>query len=125
MPCAIARSGGFIDPPSGRIDVNYRSAMTSILSTSLSGINAAQLSMSASATNIANLGVDGFRREQVQLSAAAPAGVTATIGQAASPGEDLLADVVGLLQGKNAMLANLAVFKTGARTTGSLLDILG
>lgn len=99
--------------------------MTSILSTSLSGINAAQLSMSASATNIANLGVDGFRREQVQLSAAAPAGVTATVGQAASPGEDLVADVVGLLQGKNAMLANLAVFKSAARTTGSLLDILG
>ncbi len=99
--------------------------MTSILSTSLSGINAAQLSMSASAANIANLGVDGFRRAQVQLSAAAPAGVTATIGQAAIPGDDLVADVVGLLQGRNAMLANLAVFKSGARTTGSLLDVLG
>lgn len=98
--------------------------MTSILSTSLSGINAAQISMSASATNIANLGVDGFRREQVHFSAAAPAGVTATLGQATSPGEDLPADVVGLLQGRNAMLANLAVFKTGSRTTGSLLDIL-
>ena len=98
--------------------------MTSILSTSLSGINAAQLSMSASATNIANLGVDGYRREQVQLSAAAPTGVMATLGQAASPGEDLAADVVGLLQGRNAMLANLAVFRSGSRTTGSLLDIL-
>ena len=99
--------------------------MTSILSTSLSGIAAAQVSMSASAANIANLGVDGYRREQVQLSASASsAGVTASIGQAASPGEDLVADVVGLLQGKNAMLANLAVFKTGERTTGSLLDIL-
>lgn len=98
--------------------------MTSLLSTSLSGINAAQLSMSASAANIANLGVDGYRREQVQLSAAEPAGVTATLGQAASPGEDLVADVVGLLQGKNAMLANLAVFKSGARTMGSVLDIL-
>jgi len=98
--------------------------MTSLLSTSLSGIAAAQVSMSASAANIANLGVDGYRREQVQLSAAEPAGVTATVGRAASPGEDLIADVVGLLQGKNAMLANLAVFKTGERTTGSLLDVL-
>jgi flagellar basal body rod protein FlgG len=124
MPCAIARSTALIDSAICRIDVNFGSAMTSILSTSLSGINAAQLSMSASATNIANLGVDGFRREQVQLSAAAPAGVTATLGQAASPGEDLAADVVGLLEGKNAMLANLAVFKSAARTTGSLLDVL-
>ncbi len=99
--------------------------MTSILSTSLSGINAAQLSMSASATNIANLGVDGYRRERVQQSADASAGVTATLGQAASPGEDLVADVVGLLQGKNAMLANLAVFKSDARNAGSLLDVLG
>jgi len=99
--------------------------MTSILSTSLSGINAAQLSMSASATNIANLGVNGFRREQVQLSADAPAGVTATLGQAASPGEDLAADVVGLLQAKNAMLANVAVFKSAARTTGPLLAVFG
>ena len=99
--------------------------MTSLLSTSLSGINAAQISMSASATNIANLGVDGFRREQVQLSAAEPAGVTATVGRAADPGDDLLTDVVGLLQGKNAMLANLAVFKSSQKTTGSLLDILG
>ena len=98
--------------------------MTSILSTSLSGINAAQISMSASATNIANLGVDGFRREQVQLEAAAPAGVTATVSQAATPGEDLAADVVGLLQGKNAMLANLAVFRSASRTTGALLDVL-
>jgi flagellar basal body rod protein FlgG len=124
MACAIARSTALIDSAIRRIDVNFGSAMTSILSTSLSGINAAQLSMSASAANIANLGVDGFRREQVHLSAAAPAGVTATLGQAASPGEDLAADVVGLLEGKNAMLANLAVFKSAARTTGSLLDVL-
>ncbi len=97
--------------------------MTSILSTSLSGINAAQVSMSAAAANIVNQGVDGYRREQVQQMTT-PAGVTASVGQAASPGEDLAADVVGLLQGKNAMLANLAVFKSAERTTGSLLDIL-
>lgn len=99
--------------------------MTSLLSTSLSGINAAQLSMSAAATNIAHLGVDGFRREQVHQSAAAPAGVVATLGEAASPGEDLVADVVGLLQAKNSLLANFAVFKSDARTTGSLLDLFG
>jgi hypothetical protein len=33
--------------------------------------------------------------------------------------------MVGLLQAKNSFLANLAVFKTGDRMTGSLLDALG
>lgn len=80
--------------------------------------------MSASAFNIANLGVDGLRREQVQQTAQSPAGATATVGRAAAPGEDMVTDIVGLLQAKNSFLANLAVFKTGARMTGTLLDTL-
>ncbi len=99
--------------------------MTSIPSISLSGMNAAQTSMSASAFNIANLGVNGFRREQVQQSTVSPAGVTATIGRAAAPGDDMATDLVGLLQAKNFFLANLAVFKTSANTSGTLLDIFG
>ncbi|MEP6873726.1 MAG: flagellar basal body rod protein [Burkholderiales bacterium] len=94
-------------------------------SVSLSGMNAAQTAMSASAFNIANLGVDGFRREQVQQSTVSPAGVTATVDQAAAPGEGMVTDMVGLLEAKNAFLANLAVFKTSARMTGTLLDALG
>ena len=98
--------------------------MNSISSTSLSGMNAAQTSMSASALNIANPGVDGFRRELVQQSTDSPAGVVATAGQARARGEDRVTDIVGLLHAKNSFLANLAVFKTSVKMTGTLLDTL-
>jgi flagellar basal body rod protein FlgC len=81
--------------------------MNSISSISPSGMNAAQTSMSASAFNIANRGVDGFRRELVQKST------------------DRVSDIVGLLHAKNSFLANLAVFKTSVKMTGTLLDTLG
>ena len=99
--------------------------MNSIAPISLAGMNAAQTSMSASAFNIANLGVDGFRREQVRQSTVSTVGVTATVGQAVAPGDDMVTDMVGLLQAKNSFLANLAVFKASAKMTGTLLDTIG
>jgi flagellar basal body rod protein FlgC len=99
--------------------------MNSISSISLSGMNAAQTSMSASAFNIANPGIDGSRREQVQQSTVSPAGITANVGHAVRTGDDSVTDMVGMLQAKNAFLANLAVFKTGAGMTGTLLATLG
>ena len=96
--------------------------MTSISSISLSGMNAARTALSASAFNIANLGTDGFRRQQVEQTPVAPAGVSATLGQAAVPGNAIVTDLVDMLQAKNAFLANLAVFKTSDQMTRSLLD---
>ena len=46
-----------------------------------------------------------------------------TWGTAKAPGDSLESDVVGLLQAKNAFLANLAVFRAGDRMMGALLDI--
>ncbi|MEP7102029.1 MAG: flagellar basal body rod protein [Burkholderiales bacterium] len=123
-PTAIARFSGFSLPKRSRKHLQSFSAMNPLASTSLSGMSAAQTAMSASAFNIAGLNVDGFRRQQVQQSAVAPAGVTSSVGQAVSASEDMVADVVGLLQAKNAFLANLAVFKTSTRMTGALLDTL-
>jgi len=99
--------------------------MNTLASTSLSGMTAAQTAMSASAFNIAGLNVDGFRRQQVQHSTVTPAGVTSSVGQAVPAADDMITDVVGLLQARNAFLANLAVFKTSAGMTGTLLDTLG
>ena len=45
--------------------------MASALSIATSGMNAAQLSLQASAHNIANLGTEGFRREEVVQTEAA------------------------------------------------------
>ena len=99
--------------------------MSSISSIGLSGMNAAQTALSASAFNIANLGTDGFRRQQVEQTPVVPSGVSASLGQAAVPGDAMVTDMVDMLQAKNAFLANLAVFKTNAKLAGTLLDTIG
>ena len=96
--------------------------MSSTSAIALSGMNAAQTSLQASAHNIANLGTAGFRRQRVDQAAAADGGVATSLAQEPAAGDSEVADVVGLLQAKNAFLANLAVFRTADRMTGALLD---
>ena len=85
-------------------------------------MNAAQTSLQVAAHNIANLNTEGFRRRQVLQSSVAPAGVSTSLVRSAEPGESMLSDMVGLLQSKNAFLANLAVFRHQDDVLGSLLD---
>jgi hypothetical protein len=99
--------------------------MHSTSSISLSGMNAAQTRLQGCAFNIANLGTATFRRQQVASSTAASGGVSAASRQAPQPGNAIEADLVETLEAKHAFLANLAVFKTGDRMTGSLLDAMG
>ncbi|WP_088280826.1 flagellar basal body protein [Ideonella sp. A 288] len=95
--------------------------MNATASIALSGLSAAQHQMQSSAHNVANLATDGFRRQQVVQSAAPGGGVTTSLAQADITGPSLETDMVGLLQGKNAFLANLAVFRASDATTGALL----
>jgi flagellar hook protein FlgE len=97
--------------------------MASITSISLSGMNAAQIQLNASAHNIANLNTEGFSRQEVSLTAQHDGGVSASVGTASQPGASLETDVVSQLQAKNAFLANLAVFKTQDRMAGTLLSL--
>jgi flagellar basal body rod protein FlgG len=97
--------------------------MTSVSAIALSGMGAAQMGLQASAHNIANLSTDGFRRQQVAQSATASGGVSGSLFQARETGSAPETDMVGLLQAKNAFLANLAVFRTSDRMMGSLLDV--
>ena len=99
--------------------------MNSPSAIALSGMNAAQTALDAAAQNIANLGTAGYRRQQAVQSPLADGGTAASLTRAAVPGSAPETDMVGLLQAKNAFLANLAVFRTGDRMTGSLLDTLG
>lgn len=104
----------------------YDDLAMSTSSISLSGVNAAQTSLGASAHNIANLNTPNFRRQQVQqASEPGAAGVTTTPSQAAEPGDATETDVVGELQAKNSFLANLTVFGTQDKMMGALLDIYG
>ena len=98
--------------------------MTRTASIALSGLQAASRQMQVSAHNIANQGTDGFRRQRLQQTAAEGGGVTTSLARAEEPGDDLVTDLVGMLQAKNAWMANLKVFKAQDETTGSLLDTL-
>lgn len=96
--------------------------MSSISSTSLSGMSAARIALDASASNVANVDTPGYRRREVVNAEDAQGGVTATVRRAEREGSALEADVVSQLQAKNAFLANLSVFKTGNAMAGALLD---
>jgi flagellar hook protein FlgE len=97
--------------------------MGSVSSIALSGMNAAAVSMDSAAHNIANLNTAKFRRQEVEQASVAPAGVTTSLTQAPRVGSAPEEDMVGMLQAKNAFLANLAVFKTADSMAGSLLDM--
>jgi flagellar hook protein FlgE len=96
--------------------------MSPLSAISLSGMNAAQTALDASAHNIANLSTAGFRRQQVVHAAAADGGVTTSLSQAPQQGNAIETDVVGQLVAKNQFLANLAVFRTSDQMLGALLD---
>ena len=96
--------------------------MSSASVIALAGMNAAQTGLRVAGHNIANLNTEGFVRQQVLQSSVAPAGVRTTLTRSAEPGDAMLTDLVGLLQSKNAFLANLAVFRHQDDALGSLLD---
>lgn len=96
--------------------------MNATPSIALSGMQAAQVRLQASAHNVANLATEGFRRQEVQQSAQAKGGVSTEVVRAEVPGSDLVRDVIEQLQARNAFLANLSVFKASDKLTGTLLD---
>lgn len=96
--------------------------MASITSIALSGMQAAQASLNTSAHNVANVATPGFHRHQTVPSEQAGGGVQTHMTRSSVPGESLATDVVAQLQAKNAFLANLRVFKTGAEMADTLLD---
>ncbi|WP_138512212.1 flagellar basal body protein [Rhodoferax bucti] len=96
--------------------------MNSVSSIALSGLNAAQNSLNASAHNVANLATDGFKRQESVQTAQAGGGVSTTVREASTAGNALEQDVVTQLQAKHAYIANLAVFKTQDKMAGALLD---
>lgn len=99
--------------------------MTAISAIALSGMQAAQTRMQSGAHNIANWQTGGFRREVVSASARDSGGVDVAVGRASDAGHDMTTDVVGLIEARHAYLANLAVFKSGDRVLGTLIDTLG
>lgn len=96
--------------------------MNSLSSIALSGMNAAQTSLNASAHNVANLATEGFKRQEAVQTEQPGGGVTTEVRQAEVVGNALETDVVTQLQAKHSFIANLAVFKTSNQMAGALLD---
>ena len=96
--------------------------MNSISSIALSGLNAAQTSLNASAHNVANLATEGFKRQETVQTEQPGGGVQASVRRAETAGNALETDVVTQLQAKHSFIANLAVFKTSNQMAGALLD---
>ena len=98
--------------------------MSSVSAIALSGMRSAQAQLQASAAGIAGAAM-GRPASPAAPDTAVDGRASTTTSQAFEPGDSLATDMVGLLQGKNAFFANLAVFRTTDRMVGSLLDALG
>ena len=98
--------------------------MSSLSAIATSGMRAADAALRTSAHNLANLETAGFRRERALNTTRAESGVEASTQRTQVEGSAIAQDLVAQLQAKNAFLANLAVFRSGAQATGNLLDVL-
>jgi flagellar hook protein FlgE len=99
--------------------------MNALPSIAVSGLHAAQARLSVAAHNVANAATPGFRRQQIVASADAGGGVTTAVARATQAGPALERDMVDQLQARHEFAANLAVFRTADRMTGTLLDAIG
>ncbi len=86
-------------------------------------MNAAESGVLASAQNIANLNTPGYQRQVAASATSADGGVSVQTATASAPGSSLDTDVLGLIQSKDDFAVNLAVFRSGDRMLGALLDL--
>jgi flagellar basal body rod protein FlgC len=96
--------------------------MKSITAIASSGMNAALLTMSASANNIANAVVPVYRRQQVIQEAQPGGGVSASVTQAEVSGSDLATDIVQQRVALYSFKANLRSVQIEKEMLGTLFD---
>ncbi len=107
-----------LSPPA---DIDGMSTITAIAQ---SGLQAAQLRLSSSAHNIANLHTPGFTGQQVRQQAQpALGGVQARLAPAGQAGVALESEAVEQMAATYAFKANAVVLRVSADTTGALLDV--
>jgi flagellar hook protein FlgE len=92
---------------------------------SVSGMRAADLILTTTADNTANLDTPDYRAARVDLAADASGGVTAGVSRQAEPGIDLAEQAANLVVGSLLYAANARMLRTSAETQGSLIDVLG
>lgn len=101
----------------------------SAISSGLSGLRSAQLSLDVSAHNIANANTAGFQPQSVQHLESASGGVTSAIastqvaGQNNESGTDLASETVNSLVYKHQFGLNAKVIQTADQNLGTLINI--
>jgi flagellar hook protein FlgE len=89
----------------------------------LSGMQAANLQLSTTADNTANLNTPGYRERRTDLATSATGGVVAGVSQADEPGVDLAGQMVDLVTGSLLYSANARMLETGLEIQRSVVDI--
>jgi flagellar hook protein FlgE len=101
-------------------------SIAAITGIALSGMQAQQKRVAATANNIANAMTPGYDRKETAFSSAASGGVSATVSPSGDPvpdggsNVDLASEMLSLIQGEIGFQANAAAFETGA----DLWDVL-
>lgn len=96
--------------------------MNSLASIALSGLQATQQRVGASAHNIANTQTPGFHRQLVVPQAQPDGGVATRLATSPVEGESLAEDIVALKAAALEFKANLRVLQTQDQLLGTLLD---
>jgi flagellar hook protein FlgE len=111
------------------------SGLNALFSTALSGLNAAGVILSTTASNVANLDSAGYKAAGVNLAERRGGGVdVVSITRDPSTGAlddqgqelsnvDLATEMVNLRKGALLYKANAAVIRVGDELTGTLLDL--
>jgi len=99
------------------------------ISTGLSGMRSAQLSLDVSAHNIANANTAGFKPQTIQHQESATGGVTSSVSattqenQTTESGTDLATETVNSLVYKHQFGLNAKVIQTADQNLGTLINI--
>ncbi|MDE1158472.1 MAG: flagellar basal body rod C-terminal domain-containing protein [Neorhizobium sp.] len=94
--------------------------ISSVMATSLSGMQAQTKRLAATAGNVANAATPGYDRQTTGLSETAGGGVSATVTPSGAPtapdgsNVDLADEMTTVIETRTAFAANAAVFETGA-----------
>jgi flagellar hook protein FlgE len=95
-------------------------------SASVQALGALDVSLQATANNIANVSTEGYRSARVDFSdGSGGQGVqVASVSRSESSGVDLPSEMVGLMQIDQAYTANIAMIRTADETTGTVLNMI-
>ncbi|ODS55550.1 MAG: flagellar basal body rod protein [Agrobacterium sp. SCN 61-19] len=104
-------------------------SISAIMGISLSGMQAQQTRLAATANNVANALTPGYSRLETSFTSPAQGGVSATVAPSGGPAlddmsnVDLASEMLSLVEAEIGFKANAAVWETGADIWDVLLSI--